>query len=72
MTEDRLFSVRDAAAYLGGLSPFTVHAWLSSGRLKRVKIGSRTMLRQSELERFIAAGDGGKSAGRPRPEQPQQ
>jgi excisionase family DNA binding protein len=72
MTEDRLFSVRDAAAYLGGLSPFTVHAWLSSGRLKRVKIGSRTMLRASELERFIAAGDGGKSAGRPRPEQPQQ
>lgn len=72
MTEDRLFSVRDAAAYLGGLSPFTVHAWLSSGRLKRVKIGSRTMLRQSELERFIAAGDGAKGPGRPRPEQPQQ
>jgi hypothetical protein len=27
------------------------------------------MIRLSELERFIASGDGGKSAGRPRPVQ---
>jgi excisionase family DNA binding protein len=77
MSEDRLFSVKDAAAYLGGLSAYTISAWLSQERLRRTKIGSRTMVKQSELDRLVAAGDGGKSAGRPRPqaqaqEQPQQ
>jgi excisionase family DNA binding protein len=61
MSEDRLFSVKDAAEYLGGISAFTVHAWLSQGRLPRVKIGARTMVRLSALEKFISAGDGGKS-----------
>jgi excisionase family DNA binding protein len=61
MGEDKLFSVRDAAGFLGNISPYTVHAWLSSGRLRRCKVGSRTMIRLSELERFIEAGDGGKS-----------
>lgn len=69
MGEDRLFSVKDAAAYLGNISPYTVTAWLSQGRLHRTKLGSRTVIRLSELERFISAGDGGKSAGRPRTEQ---
>ena len=72
MSEDRLFSVKDAAAYLGGLSPYTISAWLSQGKLRRVKVGSRTMLRQSELDRLISEGDGGKSAGRPRLERQQQ
>lgn len=69
MSEDRLFSVKDAAAYLGGLSPYTISAWLSSGKLRRCKIGSRTMVRRSELDRLIAEGDGQQSAGRPRREQ---
>jgi excisionase family DNA binding protein len=68
MSEDRLFSVKDAAAYLGGLSPYTVHAWLSQGRLNRTKIGSRTMIKASELERFIEASSGGKGPKLPRPE----
>jgi excisionase family DNA binding protein len=70
--EDRLFSVKGAAAYLGGLSPYTIHAWLSEGRLRRVKVGSRTMVRRSELDRLISEGDGGKSPGRPRLERQQQ
>lgn len=65
MGEDRLFSVKDAAAFLGGISEYTVVAWLSSGKLKRSKVGSRTMVRLSELQRVIE--DGGKSPGRPRP-----
>jgi excisionase family DNA binding protein len=65
MSQDKLYSVKDAAAYLGGLSVYTVHAWLSRGRLHRSKVGSRTMIRESELQRVIE--DGGKSAGRPRP-----
>ena len=69
--EDRLFDVKAAAAYLGGISALTVHAWLSEGRLRRTKIGSRTMIRRSELDRLIAEGDGQKDKGRPRPEQPQ-
>ena len=66
MSEDRLFSVKDAAVFLGGISPYTIHAWLAKGKLRRSKVGSRTMIRESELQRVIE--DGGKSAGRPRPE----
>jgi excisionase family DNA binding protein len=69
---ENLLDVKEVARRLGGLSKYTVHSWLSSGKLRRTKIGSRTMVRESELERLIAEGDGGKSAGRPRPEQPQQ
>jgi len=53
--QDRLYSVEDAAQYLGGLSKYTIHAWLSSGKLRRTKVGSRTMIRESDLQAFIAA-----------------
>jgi excisionase family DNA binding protein len=61
---DPLYSVEAAARYLGGLSRYTIHAWLSSGKLRRTKVGSRTMIRESELERVIRDGD--KSPGRER------
>jgi hypothetical protein len=64
MEMDRLYSVKDAAQQLGGLSPYTIHAWLSSGKLKRSKVGARTMIRGSELARIIE--DGAKSPGRHR------
>ena len=70
MDEDRLFDAKAAAAYLGGISAYTVHAWLSSGKLRRTKVGARTMIRESELQRVIE--DGGKSPGRPRLERQQQ
>ncbi|AXC10329.1 hypothetical protein ACPOL_0978 [Acidisarcina polymorpha] len=41
------------AIELGGLSIYTIHAWLSSGKLRRTKVGSRTMIRESELQRVI-------------------
>jgi len=56
---EKLYSVPDAAKFLGGISKWTVHAWLSQGRLQRVKVGSRTMIRESELAKVIR--DGGKS-----------
>jgi excisionase family DNA binding protein len=56
---DELLSVDEAARRLGGLSKYTIHAWLSSGKLRRTKVGSRTMIRESELQRVIE--DGGKS-----------
>lgn len=59
MALERLLSVDDAAKALGGISKWTVHAWLSQGKLRRTKIGSRTMIRASELGRIIK--DGAKS-----------
>jgi excisionase family DNA binding protein len=56
---DELLSVDEAARRLGGLSKYTIHAWLSSGKLRRTKVGSRTTIRESELQRVIE--DGGKS-----------
>jgi excisionase family DNA binding protein len=58
---DALLSVAEAAKRLGGISKWTVHAWLSKGRLQRTKVGGRTMIRESELAKIIE--DGGKSAG---------
>lgn len=63
---ENLLSVEDAARKLGGLSPYTIHQWLSRGLIRRTKVGSRTMIRESELERFIAEGDGKKGPARPR------
>lgn len=62
MEMDTLLSVEEAARKLGGLSKYTIHAWLSTGKLRRTKVGSRTMIRESELQRVIE--DGGKSKGR--------
>ena len=47
-----LLSVDSAAKFLG-LSPWTIRAWLSGGRLTRLKVGSRTFVRQSELEQQV-------------------
>jgi excisionase family DNA binding protein len=59
MVMENLLSVEEAARRLGGLSKWTVHAWLSQGKLQRTKVGGRTMIRESELARVIQ--DGGKS-----------
>jgi excisionase family DNA binding protein len=54
-----LMSVEEAARRLGGISKWTVHAWLSQGKMERTKVGGRTMIRESELQRVV--DDGGKS-----------
>ena len=58
---DALISVSEAARRLGGISKWTVHAWLSQGRLQRTKVGGRTMIRESELD----IDSGGKPNGIP-------
>jgi excisionase family DNA binding protein len=65
---DTLFSVEEAARRLGGISKWTVPAWLSQGRLLRTKVGGRTMIRESELTKVIE--DGGKSPAPSRAEEP--
>jgi excisionase family DNA binding protein len=62
---DSLLSIKEEAQRLGGISKWTVHAWLSQGRLQRTKVGSRTMIRESELQKVIE--DGGKSPAPGRP-----
>lgn len=64
IADERLYNVNESARALGGLSPYTIHTWLSKGKLRRTKVGARTMIRGSELKRILV--DGGKSAGRPR------
>jgi excisionase family DNA binding protein len=56
MDRSKLYSIRDAAEFLGGISPWTIHSWLSHGRLQRVKVGARTMIRESELRKMIVEG----------------
>ena len=56
---DSLLSVSEAARQLGGISKWTVYAWLSQGKLQRTKVGGRTMIRESELSKVIQ--DGGQS-----------
>jgi len=56
---DNLISVEETAKRLGGLSKWTIHAWLSKGKMQRTKVGGRTMIRESELQKVI--DDGGKS-----------
>jgi excisionase family DNA binding protein len=60
MSLEALLSIEEAAKLLGGISKWTVYAWLSQGRLQRTKVGGRTMIRESELAKVIQ--DGGKSA----------
>jgi len=62
MELERLYSVPEAAKLLGGISKWTIHAWLSQGKLQRTKVGGRTMIRESELGKVIQ--DGGKSVSR--------
>lgn len=50
---ETLLSVEEAARKLGGLSKHTINAWLVQGKLRRTKVGSRTMIRESELSRVI-------------------
>lgn len=56
---EQLVSVEEAAKRLGGISKWTIHAWLSQGRIQRTKVGGRTMIRESELQKVIE--EGGKS-----------
>jgi excisionase family DNA binding protein len=67
---EKLYDVKSAAEKLGDISPSTVRAWLSQGRLSRTKLGRRTMVSQSELERFVSQGqrrEGGDSRTPPGP-----
>lgn len=48
MELDKLYSVAEAAKLLGGISKWTIHAWLSQGKMERTKVGGRTMTEPSK------------------------
>ncbi|MHB1674728.1 MAG: helix-turn-helix domain-containing protein [Acidobacteriaceae bacterium] len=50
-----ILSVEEAARRLGGVSKWTIYAWLSQGRLKKTKIGSRVMISETSLREFVDA-----------------
>lgn len=50
---NRLYSIPAASEYLGGVSEWTIRAWLRDGVLRRTKVGKRTLIRESELNRMI-------------------
>lgn len=56
---DHLHSIESAAKFLGNISPWTIRAWLSDGKLVRTKAGRRTLIRESELLKVL--DDGPKS-----------
>jgi len=50
---EQLLSIEEAARRLGGISKWTLHSWLSQGKIRRTKVGRRTMIRESELEKMV-------------------
>ena len=48
-----LYSVTEAAKMLGGVSKFTIYAWMNRGLIERTRIGGRVMLRETSLINFI-------------------
>jgi excisionase family DNA binding protein len=51
---ETLLPIKKSAAVLG-VCRASLYPLMASGRLRAVKIGSRTMIPRSELERFIAS-----------------
>jgi excisionase family DNA binding protein len=65
---ETLYSVEEAAKKLGGVSKFTIYAWMSRGRLERTRVGGRVMVRESSLIKLLQQGskrqsNRGKSGG---------
>jgi excisionase family DNA binding protein len=50
---DKLLSVEKAAEALS-VSPWTIRAWITQGKLGSVKLGSRRLVREAEIQRIIA------------------
>jgi excisionase family DNA binding protein len=56
-----LLSIEQAADLLG-VSPWTVRKWVSTKRIRVVRLGRRVLLEQPELRRIIEDGRGGAHA----------
>lgn len=52
---DSLRSIDNTAEILG-VSPYTVRAWIRRGLLASVKLGTRRLVTESEIQRVMANG----------------
>ena len=50
-----LLTVPEAREVLGGIGHTTFYSEVKAGRLKTVKIGSRTLVAEAELQRYVEA-----------------
>lgn len=50
-----LYSIPDACEQLGGMGRSTFYQEVGKGRIAVVKIGSRTFVARSEIERYVGA-----------------
>jgi predicted site-specific integrase-resolvase len=53
-----LYSRRDAAKILGGVSDTTIDSWIRSGHLKPTRVVGRVFIHQEELARIAKQGAG--------------
>jgi len=49
---EKYHSIQEAAEYMR-CSPNTIAAWLSQGKLRRTKAGTRTLIARSDIEAFL-------------------
>ncbi len=59
------YSVPEVCSALGGLGRTKIYSYISSGQLKVVKVGARTLITSEELRRFatqLGAGDPNEAA----------
>ena len=54
---ETLYSVEEAARKLGGVSKFTIYAWMSRGVLERTRVGGRVMVRESSLLKLLQGSE---------------
>jgi excisionase family DNA binding protein len=51
---ERLLSIGMVAEHLG-VSPWTIRVWIKQGKLGSAKLGTRRLVPQSEVMRFLAS-----------------
>jgi len=49
---DKLLNVEKAAEVLS-VSPWTIRAWITQGKLGSIKLGSRRLVPEAEIQRLI-------------------
>jgi hypothetical protein len=51
---DELHSVEETTRRLGGVSKWSIYSWMSQGRLRKTKVGSRVMTCERDILAFLA------------------
>jgi excisionase family DNA binding protein len=57
---DKLYTIAEVATLLRISKP-TLYRLMASGEIKSVKLGGRTLFKESEVERFVNSLDSGKN-----------